>query len=92
MAWHRRLIAQKYDGSRNRGPGRPPTGAEIQSLVTVIGSDLGAFRIAPARGIPGVAPKTCGSGWAKNWLAEARQYGLSDFGIRHGLDIHISVN
>src|SRR5688572_24939477 len=33
MAWHRRLIAQKYDGSANRGPGRPRTAAEIQSLV-----------------------------------------------------------
>ena len=33
MAWHRRLIAQKYDGSGSRGPGRPPTAAEIQSLV-----------------------------------------------------------
>ena len=33
MAWHRRLIAQKYDGSGNRGPGRPRTAAEIQSLV-----------------------------------------------------------
>ena len=33
MEWHRRLIAQKYDGSGNRGPGRPPSAAEIQSLV-----------------------------------------------------------
>jgi hypothetical protein len=24
VAWHRKLIAQKYDGSRQRGPGRPP--------------------------------------------------------------------
>jgi hypothetical protein len=39
MAWHRRLIAQKYDGSRNRGPGRPPTGAEIQSLVARMAED-----------------------------------------------------
>src|SRR3954449_12042759 len=23
LAWHRQLIAQKYDGSRQRGPGRP---------------------------------------------------------------------
>ena len=23
LAWHRKLIAQKYDGSVNRGPGRP---------------------------------------------------------------------
>ena len=24
QAWHRRLIARKYDGSEQRGPGRPP--------------------------------------------------------------------
>ena len=33
LAWHRRLIAMKYDGSGNRGPGRPATSAEMQSLV-----------------------------------------------------------
>jgi hypothetical protein len=25
LAWHRRLIAQKYDGSKQRSPGRPHT-------------------------------------------------------------------
>ena len=25
LAWHRRLIARKYEGSQQRGPGRPPT-------------------------------------------------------------------
>jgi hypothetical protein len=25
LAWHRKLIAQKYDGSGHRGPGRPRT-------------------------------------------------------------------
>jgi putative transposase len=34
LAWHRKLIAQKYDGSTNRGPGRPRTAAEIAELVT----------------------------------------------------------
>jgi len=29
LAWHRRLIAQKYDGSGRRGPGRPCTPNEI---------------------------------------------------------------
>ena len=29
LAWHRKLIAQKYDGSANRNPGRPKTLAEI---------------------------------------------------------------
>src|SRR5712691_12536999 len=24
LTWHRRLIAQQYDGSARRGPGRPP--------------------------------------------------------------------
>ena len=33
LAWHRRLIARKYDGSRRRGPGRPPVMAQIQALV-----------------------------------------------------------
>jgi hypothetical protein len=33
LAWHRRLIAQKYDGSQKRGPGRPRTKSEIKQLV-----------------------------------------------------------
>ena len=33
LAWHRQLIAQKYDGSRQRGPGRPRTRQEIEALV-----------------------------------------------------------
>src|SRR5687767_8803773 len=27
LAWHRKLIAQRYDGSAHRMPGRPPTAA-----------------------------------------------------------------
>src|SRR5215472_16327625 len=34
LAWHRKLIAQKYDGSADRCPGRPRTSAEIAALVT----------------------------------------------------------
>ena len=33
LAWHRRLIAQKYDGSRSRQPGRPRKAHEIEALV-----------------------------------------------------------
>ena len=33
LAWHRRLIAKKYDGSNQRSPGRPRTPDEIQRLV-----------------------------------------------------------
>jgi putative transposase len=33
LAWHRKLIAHKYDGSSRRSPGRPRTAAEIEALV-----------------------------------------------------------
>jgi putative transposase len=33
LAWHRKLIARKYDGSKQRGPGRPRVQDEIQQLV-----------------------------------------------------------
>ena len=33
LAWHRRLIAQQYDGSPRRGPGRPPVIATIRALI-----------------------------------------------------------
>lgn len=33
LAWHRRLIAQKYDGTGKRGAGRPRTAGEIDAVV-----------------------------------------------------------
>jgi hypothetical protein len=33
LAWHRKLIARKYDGSGNRAPGRPRTATQIEALV-----------------------------------------------------------
>jgi hypothetical protein len=33
LVWHRKLIAQKYDGSANRNSGRPRTVTEISDLV-----------------------------------------------------------
>jgi transposase InsO family protein len=33
MAWHRKLIAQKYDGTSNRGVGRPRAVGEVEALV-----------------------------------------------------------
>jgi putative transposase len=31
LAWHRKLIAQKYDGHATRKPGRPHTAKELES-------------------------------------------------------------
>src|SRR6266404_4329319 len=36
LAWHRRLIAKKYDSSNKRKPGRPLTAASIRELVLKI--------------------------------------------------------
>jgi putative transposase len=33
LAWHRKLIANKYDGTAQRGPGRPRKAVEIEALV-----------------------------------------------------------
>jgi len=33
LAWHRKLIAKKYDGSPYRTPGRPRTAKEIAAIV-----------------------------------------------------------
>jgi putative transposase len=33
LRWHRKLIANKYDGSQRRGPGRPHVMAEIRGLI-----------------------------------------------------------
>jgi hypothetical protein len=49
-AWHRKLIAQKYDGSGKRGPGRPRTADELETLVIRMAEenrDWGYRRIRP---------------------------------------------
>jgi hypothetical protein len=34
LAWYRRLVAQKFDGSKHRQyPGRPPVSSEVEALV-----------------------------------------------------------
>src|SRR5664280_2857843 len=33
LRWYRNLVAKKYDGSKQRGPGRPPTKPDIVSLI-----------------------------------------------------------
>src|SRR5947209_17571668 len=51
LAWHRKLIARKYDGSSSRGCGRPRTQAEIECLVVqmaVENRDWGYTRIVGA--------------------------------------------
>jgi len=39
MRWHRKLVAQKYDFSRRRGPGRPGIMREISQLIVRMAVD-----------------------------------------------------
>src|SRR5215469_4272775 len=43
LAWHRRLIAEKYDGSKRGGPGRPRTKDEIRQLVVRMATENRAW-------------------------------------------------
>ena len=43
LAWHRRLIANKYDGSKQRGPGRPRIREVIQSLIVRMATENRAW-------------------------------------------------
>ena len=43
LAWHRKLIAQKYDGSAYRTPGRPLTSTKISDLVIRMAEENGGW-------------------------------------------------
>jgi hypothetical protein len=44
LAWHRKLIAQKYDGTAHRAPGRPRIAGEIEALVVRIAEENWGYR------------------------------------------------
>jgi hypothetical protein len=51
LTWHRKLIANKYDGSQRRVPGRPRTRDEIENLIVRMATesrDWGYLRIQGA--------------------------------------------
>jgi len=51
LKWHRKLIANKYDGSARRSPGRPATARELEALVVRMATenrDWGYVRIQGA--------------------------------------------
>ena len=43
LAWHRRLIARKYDGTTNRRPGRPQTPQDIERLIVRMANENRAW-------------------------------------------------
>src|SRR5919205_1259509 len=51
LAWHRKLIAQKYDGSAQRSPGRPRMVSEIESLVVRLAEENRAWGYRRIQGV-----------------------------------------
>ena len=50
LRWHRELIAKKYDGSQQRGPGRPQSSQEIQALIVRMAKDNHTWGYTRIRG------------------------------------------
>src|ERR1700749_3074810 len=43
LAWHRKLIAEKYDGSNKRSPGRPRTASDLTALIVRMATENRAW-------------------------------------------------
>jgi hypothetical protein len=50
LRWYRKLVARKYDGSKNRRLGRPPRAKEIAELVVRIAAENPRFGYTMIRG------------------------------------------
>jgi len=50
LRWYRQLIAQKYDSSGQRGPGRPRTTEDIEQLVIIMANDNPSWGYTKIRG------------------------------------------
>jgi hypothetical protein len=69
LAWHRRLAARKYDTSKRRRVGRPPT---IQSIARLT---IRRAHKKPALGLPAYPRRATFTGadcYAERWIRTAR--------------------
>lgn len=73
LRWYRYLIAAKYDGSKNRTPGRPPTAKDIAELVVRIAQENPTWGYTRLRG----ALKNLGHELGRNTIKRI----LADHGI-----------
>ncbi len=59
LAWHRKLIAQKWDYSNRRGPGRPRVADEIAELTVRLAQENPSWGLYDDHGRIG-QPRSCG--------------------------------
>ncbi len=50
LRWYRYPIAAKYDGSKNRSPGRPPTAKDIRVLIVRVAQENPTWGYTRLRG------------------------------------------
>jgi len=70
LRWYRELVAQKYDGSARRGPGRPRIAGEIQALILEMASDNPRWGYTRIQGALANLGYTVGRNTIKRVLAE----------------------
>src|SRR5262249_58299697 len=70
LGWYRKLVAQKYDGSARRGPGRPRIASEIQALILEMASDNPRWGYTRIQGALANLGFTVGRNTIKRILAE----------------------
>jgi hypothetical protein len=73
LAWHRALIARKYDGHLRRGPGRPPITTEICECVVRMATENRSWGYTGIQGALANLDHHVGRGTIANIL---RQHGI----------------
>jgi len=71
LRWYRNLVAKKYDGSAARGPGRPPTKADIAKLVIQMATENPGWGYTRIRGALWNLGHDLGRNTIKRILADA---------------------
>jgi putative transposase len=71
LRWYRNLVARKYDGSRRRGPGRPPTRAALAQLVIRMANENPGWGYTRIRGALRNVGHDLGRSTIKRILADA---------------------
>ena len=70
LRWYRHLIAAKYDGSKNRSPGRPPTAKDIRELIVRVARENPTWGYTRLRGALKNLGHELGRNTIKRLLAE----------------------
>ena len=75
LRWYCYLIAAKYDGSKNRSPGRPPTAKDIRELMVCVARENPMWGYTRLRGaVPSIYSSA--SPWAGSQPCSAKYPGF----------------